>query len=108
MTDSMPSYLAAEPPPLANCSVRAIHPVVKHLSVAYSVAAEHLAVMCLLKVRLVKTHPAVVSRWRCQDAAHCFPAAVSHSPQQGCFVLPKTERSCLPRLTAAAELRERC
>jgi hypothetical protein len=64
--------------------------------------------MCLLKVRLVKTHPAVVSRWRCQDAAHCFPAAVSHSPQQGCFVLPKTERSYLPRLTAAAELRERC
>ena len=108
MTDSMRSYSAAGPPPLANCSVRATHLVVKHLSVAYSVAAEHLPVMCLLKVLLVKMHPALVSRWCCQDAVHCFPAAVLHSPQRGCFVLPKSERSCLPRLKAAAELRERC
>jgi hypothetical protein len=83
------------------------------LSEAYSVAAERLPVMRsprlrLLKTCLLKTRPVVVSRWCCQSWAHCFPVAVSHSPQPDCFVQPKTERSCLPRSMVDAELRERC
>jgi hypothetical protein len=85
----------------------------KRLFEAYSVAAARLPVMRLPKTRqltmgLLKMRPAEESRWCCPDAAHCFPAAMLHFPQRDYFVPWKTERSCLPRSTAGAELRERC